>query len=251
MAKKCRIKIPQQNKIRAILQKEIESICPFCKNGDVGYFEVHHIDENPSNNYIENLILVCPTCHSKITRNDLSKEEVIRTKKSSIAKIEIECASVTIDKNCSWESYDNIPCAFIERENKKNPFPTICFSLINHTYKTILLKEIQLMAKHLLSGLTGLPEPRILNSIKTYRIEIPRENEVSKHLLIDEIEVPPQRAFKFKIMVLETWNHSSLRIKGRKVLIFTFVFNSDKAISQTVYLNCKSENDKLTLRALH
>ena len=72
MEKKTRVKIPKENKVRAELQKEISSMCPFCNCTDVGHFQIHHIDENPSNNQMLNLILVCPTCHSKITKGDYS-----------------------------------------------------------------------------------------------------------------------------------------------------------------------------------
>ncbi len=73
---KSRNTIPQKTKVRAELQKEIDSVCPFCVSQDVGHFEIHHIDENPSNNILENLILICPTCHSKITKGDIPPIEV-------------------------------------------------------------------------------------------------------------------------------------------------------------------------------
>ena len=57
--KKRRPKIPQENKVRADLQKEIGSICPFCDSEDVGHFQIHHINENPSDNEIVNLLLLC------------------------------------------------------------------------------------------------------------------------------------------------------------------------------------------------
>lgn len=78
--KKVRKRIPKENKVRAELQKEINSSCPFCNNDDVGHFEIHHIDENPSNNDIRNLILLCPLCHSKITKGDISNFEVLKRK---------------------------------------------------------------------------------------------------------------------------------------------------------------------------
>jgi hypothetical protein len=71
-------------KTKALLQKEINSSCPFCSNDDVGHFQVHHIDENPENNEMENLLMVCPTCHSKITKLDISFEEVRLLKQSLI-----------------------------------------------------------------------------------------------------------------------------------------------------------------------
>lgn len=68
-------------KIRSKLQKEIDSICPFCSSPDVEHFQVHHIDENRTNNEISNLLLLCPTCHSKITKGDISRLEVEQIKK--------------------------------------------------------------------------------------------------------------------------------------------------------------------------
>lgn len=42
--------------------------CSTCGwNEDPRILEVHHIDENRSNNLIENLIILCPNCHRKIT----------------------------------------------------------------------------------------------------------------------------------------------------------------------------------------
>lgn len=84
MDKKVRTKIPQLAKLKANLQKEIGSICPFCENDEVGHFEIHHIDENPSNNEISNLLMLCPICHSKITKGDIAELEVYKKKISLI-----------------------------------------------------------------------------------------------------------------------------------------------------------------------
>jgi hypothetical protein len=78
--KKKRTSIPKQAQVKALLQKEINNRCPFCKSGDVEQFEIHHIDDNPSNNNKANLILVCPTCHSRITKGNISMTEVIQMK---------------------------------------------------------------------------------------------------------------------------------------------------------------------------
>jgi len=80
IVKKTRTKIPKENKVRAELQQEIGSACPFCNNLDVGHFEIHHIDENPSNNDIGNLLLLCPICHSKITKGDIGQLETLKKK---------------------------------------------------------------------------------------------------------------------------------------------------------------------------
>jgi 5-methylcytosine-specific restriction endonuclease McrA len=39
--------------------------CPNCGRGraEVESFEVHHVDENPANGEIENLVALCQSCH--------------------------------------------------------------------------------------------------------------------------------------------------------------------------------------------
>ncbi|HRN28025.1 MAG: HNH endonuclease [Ignavibacteriaceae bacterium] len=94
--KKKRTRIPRENKIRAELQKEIKSVCPFCDSTDVGHFEIHHIDENPSRNEINNLLLVCPTCHSKITKGDITLDQVINTKLNFMTNSENKSENQTL-----------------------------------------------------------------------------------------------------------------------------------------------------------
>jgi len=73
-------RIPVDSKTKTLLQKEVGSKCLFCGNEDVDHFEIHHIDENPSNNDFSNLLFLCPLCHSKITKGDITKTEVMRLK---------------------------------------------------------------------------------------------------------------------------------------------------------------------------
>ena len=42
--------------------------CAVCNwDEDIDILQVHHIDENRQNGNIDNLIILCPTCHWKIT----------------------------------------------------------------------------------------------------------------------------------------------------------------------------------------
>ena len=42
--------------------------CAVCNyNEDENILQVHHIDENRENNSIDNLIILCPNCHAKLT----------------------------------------------------------------------------------------------------------------------------------------------------------------------------------------
>uniref|UniRef100_Q3AR05 HNH nuclease n=1 Tax=Chlorobium chlorochromatii (strain CaD3) TaxID=340177 RepID=Q3AR05_CHLCH len=101
---KARKKIPMENKVRAELQKQISSKCPFCENEDVGHFQIHHIDENHDNNEILNLILICPNCHSKMTKKEIAQEIVFKKKielLSSQVSNKKEQSSKTINFNNS------------------------------------------------------------------------------------------------------------------------------------------------------
>lgn len=147
--KKIRTRIPQVNKIRAELQKEINSVCPFCTNDEVGHFEIHHIDENPSNNEINNLILLCPTCHSKITKKDISNYDVLKKKfdlitnpKSSNKK---ENSSVNFNSNVENAIVGNNNTISIKKTTKqvKPKYPEGCigFDTIKANYIGHLIKR--------------------------------------------------------------------------------------------------------------
>lgn len=62
------------------LLKELDFRCPFCSNRDIEHFEIHHIDSNIENNAFTNLLYVCPTCHSKITKGDIDQTQVVLLK---------------------------------------------------------------------------------------------------------------------------------------------------------------------------
>jgi len=61
--------------------QEAASCCSFCNEQDVAALEIHHIDEDPNHNELENLLLVCSSCHSKITHGDVSPADVILQKR--------------------------------------------------------------------------------------------------------------------------------------------------------------------------
>ncbi|UTD16569.1 HNH endonuclease [Tenacibaculum mesophilum] len=249
MSKKIRKSIPQKNKVRAELQKEISSICPFCDNEDVGHFEIHHIDENPSNNEAQNLLLLCPICHSKITKGDITIEEVKNTKEKIKSKADkIRFISVTVDSdNCSWQPIENIPQAF-EAVKMKSLFPIFNFSFINQTKQTVLLTNIVIKTKRLPIGLAGpdIPLPNILRPLINYKIKLPGDGEKTNTILSEEIEIPQGRAFKFQV---ELFDESMEKFKppfNKYVLFFEFGFNNDFYIEvPKILLNSKEDYDKL------
>jgi hypothetical protein len=78
-------------KIRLTLSKTTEkrafqqagAICGFCPEHEIASLQVHHIDGDPSNNVLDNLLIVCATCHTKITGGIISEADV-RAKKREV-----------------------------------------------------------------------------------------------------------------------------------------------------------------------
>lgn len=62
-------------RFRYQLLQEVDLVCPFCASKEVDTFEVHHLDGMPDNNDLNNLLMVCPTCHAKITSGTISINE--------------------------------------------------------------------------------------------------------------------------------------------------------------------------------
>lgn len=254
MAKKIRIRIPQENKVRAILQQEINSKCPFCKNTEVGHFEIHHIDENPSNNETINLLLLCPTCHSKITKKDILIDDVLKVKQNiTNFNSSIQFVSVTIDsENCGWEPYKNTPNAF-QATRFESLFPIFNFSLINNSDKTVLLTNIVVTNKHLPVGLSGpnIPLPNILRPVITYKIELPGNKKTINTTLTNEIEIPQGRAFKFQIE-LYSESMDSFKPPHKYALNLKLGFNNDFYIDiPKILLNSEEDYDKLIHMGYH
>ncbi|WP_430408558.1 HNH endonuclease [Kordia sp.] len=254
MSKKIRKSIPQKNKVRAELQKEISSACPFCDSQDVGHFEIHHIDENPSNNLIENLLLLCPTCHSKVTKGDIITSQVKEAKNRLKNKTEkIRFISVNVDsENCSWLPIEGVSNAF-EAVKMKSLFPIFNFSFINQTKQTVLLTNIITRVKRLPIGLAGpdIPLPNILRPLIKYKIKLPDDADKTNTVLTEEIEIPQGRAFKFQV---ELYSDSMERFKppfNKYVLFFEFRFNDDfNILIPKILLNSKEDYDQLTYRIL-
>jgi len=73
-------------KLKVKLLEEVQLKCPFCAFPDASRLEHHHIDGNPSNTIFENLISVCPNCHSGIESGIISKKKVVKIKASLFGK---------------------------------------------------------------------------------------------------------------------------------------------------------------------
>jgi len=72
------------NTLRLRLFQEAGHHCAFCPEKEPGSLEVHHIDGNRSNRDPLNLIMVCASCHAKITAGVISETDV-RLKKRQLA----------------------------------------------------------------------------------------------------------------------------------------------------------------------
>jgi HNH endonuclease len=79
-----RYAIPSRTK--KLIFQEASSQCSFCDESEVSALEIHHIIavEVGGSDGPENLILVCSTCHSKITQSVISSRDVIEKKRALI-----------------------------------------------------------------------------------------------------------------------------------------------------------------------
>ncbi|MFK5922532.1 MAG: HNH endonuclease [Verrucomicrobiota bacterium] len=94
MAKK-RIAIPKQTEKRAF--QEVGSACGFCRESEIASLQVHHIDEDPSNNDLGNLLVVCSNCHGKISEGVISQSDVMLRKRMVQAGAHTESSKPTRD----------------------------------------------------------------------------------------------------------------------------------------------------------
>lgn len=69
--------------VKKKLTQESQSTCPFCGEDDVSTSEFHHIIpvSKGGSNAADNLVYICANCHSKVTRGQISQDEVLRVKK--------------------------------------------------------------------------------------------------------------------------------------------------------------------------
>lgn len=246
--KKTRTSIPQRTKLMAELLQEVNSRCPFCSSLDVGVFHLHHIDEDPSHHDKNNLLPVCPTCHAKIDKKDITMEMVRAAKISALNRhVKIEFVSAVIaEEQCRW--YQEKENCFYKGDNDKPGIPVISFTLINHFPNTVVLKTIRMYVKHLPSGLSGIPQAAALNSVFKYRLYMKKLGE-NIYPLQQPLQIPAEVAAKFDAEVYSKMvGDIDIAPIGRYVLYFTFDFSGGISLTiPPVFLNCCGENEPLTI----
>ncbi|OQP56450.1 HNH endonuclease signature motif containing protein [Niastella populi] len=246
--KKIRTPIPKLRKVLAELQQEINSLCPLCFSEEVGVFELHHIDENPAHNEKNNLLLVCPTCHAKIDKKIVSMEMVRNAKTMALNRnSQIEFVSAIIDEEqCRW--YQKNERCFYKGEPGKPEIPVIGFTLINHSPKTVVMKTIRMFAKHLPSGLSGIPHASALKSAVKYRLCITKLGE-KLYPLRSPLQIPAGLAAKFDTEIYcKMVGDLDIAPVGRYVLYLSFYFNGNNILTAPpVFLNCSGENEPLMI----
>ena len=92
MNPKQRKSIPENTKRRLLLYTRYE--CCLCDNKISGKRErnIHHINGDPSDNRIENLIPLCPNCHARADRGDYPEDHLKQIREAKIRKLGIRKA---------------------------------------------------------------------------------------------------------------------------------------------------------------
>lgn len=253
--KTTRVKVSPNTKAK--LQKEINSECPFCSNNEVGCFEIHHIDGNKTNNDYMNLLMLCPTCHAKIEKGEITTEEVVKMKKElQLSNGKIEFVAVVVENSiCKWEvSLVNEHAFFKKENNNKSDHPILNFSFINHLSKTVVLKTIEVKVKELQRGLSGIgPEPTVLKPLIKYHLALKYGNDVHVLHLQNPILVPTTKGFLFQIeLFMSDRDENIYPIDGRLATYFTFHFSGGiKVKPPTICFNCNNENEPIKIYKLN
>lgn len=248
---------PLPYRIKAQLQKEINSECPLCGNTDVACFEFHHIDNNRTNDRPENILMLCPNCHSKYHKGYVTKAQIIRAKEESVkGKTAIEFVSVVENEKCAWKvSRENDYAFFKVNNSKKTVYPILNFSFINHLSKTIVLHKIVIDVKHLPKGISGPgPKPYILKPLIRYRLKITRGSGKCTFTLKNPIAIPESQAFAFETEIAEADKSNReviYPLDGRIVTMWEFHFSNAHIVRiPTIYFNCLDDNPGFQIRTL-
>lgn len=161
----------------------------------------------------------------------------------------IELVGINIDESaCSWYPYEGHENVFYDRESTTSPFPVFDFTFINHWNNTIVLKAINLFAKKLYGGLSGLSlPPTKVESVHTYQMKF---DYSKKNVLrtIPPIQIGADQAFRFKIQLALQRNGETVQIEGPNILFFSFDFNSNvTVVAPKVLLNTATDSNKIKL----
>lgn len=191
--------IPQ--KMKMLLQREIASTCPFCDSSDVDHFHFHHIDENSENDNISNLLMLCPTCHSKITKGDINRAEV-ETKKEEVsnqAVKEDKGMGKVINFNAKVGNAvvgdNNKVTLNVTKNVKKSKYPDGCIGSVNEkaNYISYLIsryheyKEWEVGKENMNYAIfqSGLKKKYKLGKTRTlYHVPEPKFEELAAHIQV-------------------------------------------------------------------
>lgn len=240
-------------KLRSRLQKEVNSVCPFCSNEEVEYFEGHHIDEDRSNTIFQNMILICSICHTKIEEGVIKREQVEAVKNGldvTNSKIEIYKISIAPNIDC-WEEITNVRNAFRLLWEKGNDFPVFQIHFINHLDKTIVLMDVELTIKYIYNGMGDLPQPCEVPKSNACKILINPNKRIHKPEKFQGIQIPSKQAMIFETEVAYLFDNDYSNLDSKMILYFTLKFSNNILITvPRILINGEDENEGVKLLML-
>lgn len=244
---------PLSNKMRARLQKEINSKCPFCEDEDVEYFEAHHIDEDPSNTVLSNMLLLCRKCHSKVGERIITKQQTEHFK-ANLANIgkNIEVYKIeVISENYCWRPYPHLKNAFRLEWEIANDFPIFQFHLVNNYNRTVVLTDIELQVKHLFSGFGDLPQPCEVPKSNVYNIFIESNKRVHKVNNFNGLQIPSKQAVTIQVEVAQKLDDVFINLDKRMILYFSLKFSGNILLDlPRIFINTDNENEGVPVYVL-
>lgn len=143
-----RAKLPSRTQKQ--VYQEAGSRCVFCPERDVSALQIHHIDSDRANDAFENLILVCATCHTKITAGVISESEVVTKKRqlksepqTADAPVSTGNGNVTVDRTINTGTIAHTINKFAKGRTPRMHYPqgTIGADAMRKNYIDYLIKR--------------------------------------------------------------------------------------------------------------
>lgn len=95
------------------LYGETDDSCALCRLGDVKALTIHHIDDDPSHNAYENMIVLCHNCHQRLHQSKGITTDDIKGRKRHLIQKTVTTYGVNAMKIASRNNFGVVALPFL------------------------------------------------------------------------------------------------------------------------------------------